>query len=97
MAGRAKASETIDAAELRRAAEEAFLASMRTGLDVVRTTCSLAEREVGEKRTRHVQLAEKAFESTLAIVKRVEPNQQDRHDIEEARHGIRQLGGRDFS
>jgi len=97
MTARAKAQQTIaEAAELRRAAENAFLASMRTELDVIGTTCLLAEEEGGEKRTRHIQLAEKALKSVLEIVKRVEPNQQDRRDIEEARHSIRQLGGRDF-
>jgi len=98
MTARAKAQETItEAAELRLATENVFLASMRTELDVVRTTCLLAEQEDGEKRTRHIQLAERALKSVLEIVKRVAPNQQDRRDIEEALHGIRQLGGRDFS
>jgi len=98
MTARAKAQETItEAAELRLATENVFLASMRTELDVVRTTCLLAEHEDGEKRTRHIQLAEKALKSVLEIVKRVVPNQQDRRDIGEARLSIRQLGGRDFS
>ena len=98
MAARAKAQETIaEAAELRLATENVFLASMRTELDVVRTTCLIAEQEDGEKRTRHIQLAEKALKSVLEIVKRIVPNQQDRRDIEEARQSIRQLGGRDFS
>src|SRR5215467_3964979 len=98
MTARAKAQETItEAAELRLATENVFLASMRTELDVVRTTCLIAEQEDGEKRTRHIQLAEKALKSVLEIVKRIVPNQQDRRDIEEARQSIRQLGGRDFS
>ena len=98
MTARAKAQETItEVAELRLATENVFLASMRTELDVVRTTCLLAEQEDGEKRTRHIQLAERALKSVLEIVKRVAPNQQDRRDIEEALHSIHQLGGRDFS
>jgi len=98
MATRKKAQEVIaEAAELRRASEDAFLASMRTELDVVRTMCVLATQEKGERRTHHVQQAEKAFESVLEIGKRVQPSPQDRHDIEEALQCIRQLGGRDFS
>jgi len=99
MTARAKAQETTiaEAAELRLATENVCLASMRTELDVVRTTCLLAEQEDGEKRTRHIQLAERALKSVLEIVKRVAPNQQDRRDIEEALHSIHQLGGRDFS
>lgn len=97
MTTKVKAQETIvEAAELRRAAEEAFLASMHTELDVVRTWCLLAEREDGEKRTHHIQQAEKAFEWALQIGRRIEPSPQDRRDIEEALQSIRQLSGRDF-
>jgi len=84
-----------EAAELRRATEETFLDSLRTELAVVRTMCVLAEQEDGERHTHHIQQAEKAFESVLAIAKRVAPNHQDRDAIEEARHNIRRLGGCD--
>ena len=93
-----KAEQTIaEAAELRRATEEVLWDSMRTELAVVRTMCILAEQEDGEKRTHHVQQAEKAFESVLEIARRGGPNHQDRDAIEEARNCIRRLGGRDFS
>jgi len=95
---REKAQEIrAEAADLRRATEEVFLDSIRTELAVIRTMCILAQHEDGEKRAHHVQQAEKAFESVLEIARRVEPDQQDRNDIEEARHNICQLGGLDFS
>src|SRR5215831_19991192 len=97
MALREKAQETIAVAEeLRRSVEEAFLASMHTELNVIGTLCLLAEQEDGEKRARHLKLAEKAFETILELASRVEPDTQNRHAIEEARHNIHQLGGRDF-
>jgi len=57
---------------------------MRTELDVVRTMCLLAKQEDGEERTHHIQQAEKAFESVLEIVERIETSPHDRRDIEEA-------------
>src|SRR5215469_14426688 len=90
---REKAQETIaEAAELRRVTAEALLDIMRTEFAVVRTMCILAEQEDAEKCAHHLQQAEKAFERILEIAKRVGPNQQDRDDIEEARHNIRRLG-----
>jgi hypothetical protein len=95
---RQKAQKAIaEAAALRRATQEAFLDSIRTELAVIRTMCILAQQEDGEKRAHHVQQAEKAFATVLAIAKRVGPSQQDRDAIEDARHRIRRLGGRDFS
>jgi len=84
------------AAELRRATEEVFVDSMRTELAVIRTMCTLAEPEEGEKRAHHVQQAEKAFAAVLEIAKRVGPNQKDRDAIEEARQNIRRVGGHEF-
>jgi|SRR5262252_3480805 hypothetical protein len=98
MALREKAQETIaEAAELRRTVEETFLVSMRTELDIIRTLCLLAEQEDGEKRARHVQLAEKAFETVLELASRVEADGLDQRAIEEARENIRRLCGHDFS
>jgi len=88
---REKAQQTI--AE----AEEAFLDFMRTELAVAHTRCVLAEQEHGKKRAHHIQQAEKAFEMTLELASRVPTHQQDRDAIEEARHNIHRLGGRDFS
>jgi hypothetical protein len=95
---RERAQETIaEAAEVRRATEDAFLFSMRTELVVVRTMCILAEQEDdGEERAHHIQQAEKAFASILDVAKRIDPNQQDRDAIEEARQNIRRVGGREF-
>ena len=98
MTDREKTRETMAAAaELRRATEEVFVDSMRTELAVIRTMCTLAEPEEGEKRAHHVQQAEKAFASALEIAKRFGLNQSDRDAIEEARYSICRLGGRDFS
>ena len=93
-----KAQETIpEVAELRRGAEAAFLVSMRTELDIIRTLCILAQQEGGVKRTHHLQHAEKAFEMVVHLASRVEPDRQDLDAIEEAHDDIRRLGGRDFS
>ena len=98
MALREKAQETIaEAAELRRTVEEAFLGSMHTELDIIRTLSLLAEQEDGEKRARHVQLAEKAFETVLELASRVEADGLDQRAIEEALENIRRLCGHDFS
>jgi len=96
--GRKKVQETrTQVAALRRATEDAFLISLRTVLDVICTMCLLAEQEDGAKRARHLQQAEKAFDVVLDVASRVKPDRQDRDAIEEARHNIRRLGGRDFS
>jgi hypothetical protein len=86
-----------EAVEVRRATEDAFLFSMRTELVVVRTMCILAEQEEDvEKRAHQIQQAEKAFASVLKVASQAEPNRGDHDAIEEARHNIRRLGGRDF-
>jgi hypothetical protein len=84
------------ARELRRATEDILLACMRTELAVIRTLCFLAQQEDRERRAHRVTQAEALFELVLKNAKRVAPNQRDCCDIEEARHNIRQLGGRDF-
>ena len=95
MKPRKKLQETV-AQALRAATENAFLTSLRTELDLIRTMCIFAEQEGGAKRVHHLQQAEKAFEMVLHFASRVEPDRQDLDAIEEAHDGIRRLGGRDF-
>ena len=93
MALREKARETIaEAAELRRTVEDALLVSMQTELNVIETLCLLAEQEDGEKRVRHIQLAEQAFKAVLKLARLVESDRQYQRAIEQAWHNICRLG-----
>ena len=69
------------------------MGSLRTELDIVSTIYLLAHREDGERRARHLKMAETAMKSVLTLAERVELSRQERKQIEQAR----ELGGRDFS
>src|SRR5215470_16092632 len=88
---------TAEARELRRETDEALLRSMRTELDIVSTIYLLAQQEDGERRARHVQMAETAMKSVLTLAECVELSRQERKQTEQAKQNIRELGGRDFS
>jgi hypothetical protein len=88
---------TAEAQEIRRETEEALLSSMRTELDIVSTVYLLAQQEDGERRARHVKMAETAMKSVLKLAERVELSRQERKQIEQAKQNIRELVGRDCS
>ena len=87
-----KINETIaDARKLRAGTQHAFLASLQTELAVARTMCILARQEHGEDRAHHLKQAETAFAMVLELAERVQPSQEVRVDMEQARQEIRML------
>jgi len=93
-----KVNETLAVArKLRADTDDAFLTSLRTELAIVRSMCLLARQENGQRRTRHMKLAQTAFAMVLELAERVEPAQPVLDDIDQARRDILMLGARNFS
>jgi len=69
--------------------ENVFLSSINTEFRLIRNYCRLAEHEDGQERAHHMEMAQNALKAILKMAERVELNQQQRNEIEEAKRESR--------